>query len=218
MPFEAARASQWIASACTSFALAGATRAASGVAGGLAVTRAVTVREGIGGANASALTAIVEAGRMCGVMTRFFIFAALLACAGSSVRAVFHPSDPSFRATPGALPRAYLENELDAVPRVPMRSVGLIEVTVPASSGMRRVVEAAAEKGRQLGCWILVEHSAFATLQSSAALPFGARAYLAHGGGGGGGHGPVAASGAQASDGAITGEFDCVMQAPPPRA
>lgn len=153
---------------------------------------------------------------MCAVMMRSIVFAALVACSGSSVRAVFHPSDPSFRATPGTLPRAYLENELDAVPRVPMRSVGLIEVTVPASSGMHRVVEAAAEKGRELGCWILVERSAFATLQSSAALSFGARAYLAHGGGGG--HGPVPPTGAQASDGSITAEFDCVMQAPPPSA
>lgn len=150
------------------------------------------------------------------VLVRLTIIGALLACSGASVQTAFHPSDPSFRGAPGPAPRAYLENELDGVPKVRMRSVGLIEVTVPASSGIHRAVEAAVVKGRELGCWILVEHSAFATLQSGASLPFGARIYLAHGGGG---HSPSApAAGAQASDGTVTAEFDCVLQAEITRA
>ena len=144
------------------------------------------------------------------MILRLTIIVAFVSCSGSSIRAAFHPTDPSFRGTPGPAPRAYLENEIDAVPKVSMRSVGLIEVTVPASSGIRRTVEAAVEKGRELGCWILVEHSAFATLQSSSSLAFGARIYLAHGGGG---HGPsTSGDGASASDGTLTAEFDCVVQ------
>jgi len=147
---------------------------------------------------------------------QFMFIATLFACSGGSIRAAFHATDPSFRGAPGPAPKAFLESEIEAVPKVRMRSVGLIEVTVPASSGIRRAIEVAVDKGREVGCWILIEHAAFATVQSRASLSFGARVFLAHGGGG---HDPAPSSGgAQASDGTLTAEFDCVMQADVERA
>lgn len=137
-------------------------------------------------------------------MLKLLTLTALLGCSGNSVRAVFHPTDPAFRGAPAsAPPKAYLERDIAEVPRTRMRSVGLIKVTVPESSGIERAVELAVEKGRELGCWIIVEHAAFVSLQSSAALSFGARVYLTHGGGGGD---------SRSSD-AVTAEFDCVLQA-----
>ena len=103
------------------------------------------------------------------------------ACGGGGARVAFHATDATFRGAPGPAPRAYLAADVDAVPRVKMRSVGLIEVQVPKGGGSGRAVEVAVEKGRELGCWILVEHSIFATVQSRASLAFGARIYLVHG-------------------------------------
>ena len=104
----------------------------------------------------------------------------LASCHGGA-RATFHLSDPRFRPTPGATPRVYLPADLAGVPRVPMRSVGLIEVTVPERGGIAAAAEAAAAKGRELGCWIVVEHGAFARLPARASLAHGARVLLAHG-------------------------------------
>jgi hypothetical protein len=130
---------------------------------------------------------------------------ASLASCGSSARPVFHASDPSFRPAPGARPPVYLPLDLADVPRVQMRSVGIIEVTVPARGGLEAAAELAAAKGRELGCWIVVEHGAFARLQARASLAFGARVLLAHGGGS---HLPHAAPPARQ-----TAQFDCVLQA-----
>ncbi len=78
-----------------------------------------------------------------------------------------------------------------------MRSVGLIRINLPESSGRKRVLELAVEKGRELGCWVLVEHSAFTSL--NAELEDGARIFLAH------------AGGHEAAPGALQAEFDCVL-------
>jgi hypothetical protein len=59
-----------------------------------------------------------------------------------------------------------------------LRSVGLIKVTVRESSD-EKTVDLAAEKGRTLGCWLVVEHSAFEAMQSQ--LEGGATVILAHG-------------------------------------
>lgn len=133
----------------------------------------------------------------------------LIGCA-SATRSAFHQSDPSFRPSRGSAPRVYLERDLDQVPPGALKSVGLVEVTVPESSGIARAIELAAEKGREVGCWILVEHEAFAALQttrqSRVELSHGAIIMLAHGGGGGGGDAP-------SSEGMLTVEFDCVIEA-----
>ncbi len=105
-----------------------------------------------------------------------------VACGGDRARVAFHPTDTSFRAAPGPAPRVYLAADVGEVPPVKLRSVGLIEVAVPVSKGMSRAVELAVERGRQLGCWILVEHSIFATVQSRAVVGFGGTIYLTHGG------------------------------------
>lgn len=108
----------------------------------------------------------------------------------------------------------YIEANIGDVPKVPMRSVGLITVTVPESSGIKSAIDVAVAKGRELGCWILIEHSAFEALQSQAGLIGGAHIFLAHGGGdGGGGHGQQSAS-----SGTLSAEFDCVLQRGEPAA
>lgn len=133
------------------------------------------------------------------------------ASCGGSVRAVFHPTDATFRPAPGARPQVYAAINAADVPRVPSRSVGTIEVTVPSSSGIQRALEVAADKGRELGCWIVVEEAAFAAARSRASLDHGAQAQLAHGGGGG--HDEPARHGASpASDGSQTMAFHCVIQ------
>ncbi len=50
-----------------------------------------------------------------------------------------------------------------------MRSVGIVMVSVPARNGLEGVIHAAAAKGREIGCWALVEESLFAQLASRAA-------------------------------------------------
>lgn len=103
-----------------------------------------------------------------------------------------------------------MESNVDEVPKSGIRSVGLIEVTVPESSGMQRALDVAAKKGQELGCWILVEHSAFATIESGAATRFGAAVILAHGGG----HNAGASShSGESSGGTLSAEFDCILPA-----
>lgn len=90
---------------------------------------------------------------------------AMMGCSGS-IRATFQSTDPTFRPSPGPPPRIYLESNLHEVPETGFRSVGLIEVTVPESSGIQRMLDVAAKKGQELGCWILIEHSAFTSIES----------------------------------------------------
>lgn len=45
-----------------------------------------------------------------------------------------------------------------------MRSVGLVEVTVPESSGIKGASDAAVRKGQEVGCQLLIEHAAFEEL------------------------------------------------------
>jgi len=116
----------------------------------------------------------------------------------SSAQAIFHATDSGFRPSPGSVPKLYDRSNVAELRMMSVRSVGRIEVNVPESSGKRRVIELAVEKGRELGCWVLVEHSAFLTLKM--ALEDGARIFLAHGGG----H--------DASPGALRAEFDCVLR------
>jgi hypothetical protein len=84
----------------------------------------------------------------------------LLALVGCSegVRITFHPTDTSFSPRPRASqPKVYLDR--DQVPRVALRSVGIIEV-----SG-RDAAAKAARKGQALGCWALVEHSVLDSIE-----------------------------------------------------
>lgn len=136
-----------------------------------------------------------------------------LGCSASS-RSSFQPTDPTFKPKAGPAPRVYLEANIADVPNVPMRTVGVISVTVPESSGIKSAIDVAVAKGQELGCWILVEHSAFEALPSHSQLTGGARIFLAHGGGGGDtGHAQENTSG-----GSVTAEFDCVLQRGEPTA
>lgn len=54
----------------------------------------------------------------------------------------------------------------------------MIEVKAPVGD---RAVEAATAKGRELGCWALIEQTVFVQLQQASWNAFGARAILVHG-------------------------------------
>lgn len=129
----------------------------------------------------------------------------VLGCA-QAAQSVFHASDAAFTPTPGPTPRVYVDSSRADVPRAKIRSVGVIEITVPKKDGVKRAIELAADKGRELGCWMLIEHSTFEMLQSRASLDFGASIILAHG--------PVSAPPNIRGPGSkLTAEFDCVMPA-----
>lgn len=128
--------------------------------------------------------------------------AASIACSGSP-RSVFRSSDPAFTPRVGERPVVYLQDNIVDVPKQRMRSVGLIEVTMPNGTGIDRAVEAAAKKGSELGCWIVVEHTAFASLESRASLAYGATVILAHG---------APHVGRTASLKQRIAQFDCVVQ------
>lgn len=128
---------------------------------------------------------------------------------GASTRAVFHPTDESFRPTRGSKPSVCLA--VEDVPKLGMRSVGFIEVTVPENSGIKGAIDVATEKGIEVGCWILIEESIFAALKTRASLDHGATIQLAHGGGGGD-HGGQE-QGASGSNGKLTVRFHCVVHA-----
>lgn len=129
---------------------------------------------------------------------------------GGSARVSFRATDTTFQPRPGGKPSVYLR--ASEVPNTPMRSVGIIAVTVPESSGISGASNAAAAKGQELGCAMLIEHSVFESTAGRGALSFGARVYFAHGPSGHGG-GPQ-----RPSSGSLTAEFDCVFAAEPPRA
>ncbi|MBA3395055.1 MAG: hypothetical protein H0T89_20580 [Deltaproteobacteria bacterium] len=126
-----------------------------------------------------------------------------------NVRSVFRATDSTFSPNPGPTPRVYVESNLEEAPRSKMRSVGIIEITVPRSKGMEYAIKAAATKGGELGCWAVIEHGAFAKLQSQASLEFGASVELAHGA-----HGGAPALHPSSPAKKLSAEFDCVMQAP----
>lgn len=80
---------------------------------------------------------------------------ALLLCScGGVARVAFAQTDATYTPKPGPVPRIYLAGE--PVPAVAMKSVGVITVKHESSDNARA---AAAEKGRQLGCFILVERT-----------------------------------------------------------
>lgn len=83
------------------------------------------------------------------------------------VESAFRPTDLTFTPRRGHTPRVYLYSA--EVPTVRMRTVGIVAVSVPARHGVEGVIHAAATKGREIGCWALVEESLFAQLASRAA-------------------------------------------------
>ena len=122
----------------------------------------------------------------------------------SGVRASFRPTDASFTPRPAAKPLVYIRSA--DVPRGPMRSVGIIEVSVPKGRGIEGAIEAAATKGQEIGCGLLVEHSVFGELEARAFLDHGAAVTLVHGG-------PPHVQ--NPSPRSLTKEFDCVVRATP---
>lgn len=141
--------------------------------------------------------------------------AALVAVGCSAgVRSAFRPTDPTFTPRPGPVPRVYLYAA--DVPPVRLRSVGLIEVTVPAKSGISDAMEAAAAKGQEVGCWALIEHTAFAHMKAHGSLGGHVRVgiILVHG------SGPSSQEQSRGKEAAPdepdeTTRFDCVIQSQP---
>jgi hypothetical protein len=134
------------------------------------------------------------------MMMRLLLVLGLFACSVKP-RVVFHPTDRMFSPTPGPTPPAYTRSNIATLPSEPMHSVGTIEVTVTRGN-MDRAVELATEKGRELGCWIVVEHEAFAKLGTRAStdeVPI----ILVHGG-------PPHTPSVRPPDDAI--QFDCVVR------
>jgi len=144
------------------------------------------------------------------VFLTVWTIACWLGCGGPTTNIAFQQSDPAFRPAPGAKPRVYLEGDEAEIPKVPMRSVGLVVLSVPEGSGIAGGLELARQKGQQLGCWILVEHSVFVSLhsaQSRVELAYGATIVLVHATGGGVGHAKE-----PKTEGQISAELDCVLQ------
>ena len=138
-----------------------------------------------------------------------------LGCAELSTS--FHQTDHAFRPTParGGSPAVYMDPR--DVPRVHMRSVGVITILAPAGVGSRALVRAAAAKGEELGCWAVVEHSVYLLVQGRDSSWDGEPMVMllpVHGGGGGGG----SAGGSQQSYGSVPERlpaetlFDCVIK------
>ena len=134
-------------------------------------------------------------------MRELSVVALVLGCA-PAVHSVFHATDASYVPKPGPTPRVYLEAKHVDFPRSQLRSVGIIEVTVPKKHGMERAIELAAAKGRELGCWLVIEHSTFEKLAVS--LAFDARVSLAHG--------PPSAAPAARVPAKLTAEFYCIVK------
>jgi hypothetical protein len=122
----------------------------------------------------------------------------VVACAGTP-RVVFHPSDHSFVPKPGPAPAVYTRANIAELGDAPMHSVGTIEVTV-APGDVEHAIERAREKGRELGCWIVVEHDAF--VERRAARDHGVRFVRVHGG-------PHHTASVRAPSKVM--QFDCVM-------
>ena len=97
--------------------------------------------------------------------------ALLLGCQWG-VRTDFHRTDPGPWPVTGSAPPVYLYAA--DVPNLDWRSVGLIDSTVPAKCGIHGAMNAAAAKGREVGCHALVEHGAFVRVKSRRGKQFGA--------------------------------------------
>ena len=111
-------------------------------------------------------------------MHRLIVSGSVAACLlviGCSVgtHSEFRQTQARFSPRPGRSPRVYLY--LAEVPDLPLRSVGVIWVSVPARHGIKGVAEAAADRGRRVGCWALVERSIFSRLRSRQAGARGIR-------------------------------------------
>jgi hypothetical protein len=132
-----------------------------------------------------------------------------LAGCSASVRVAFHPTDISFTPTPrDSEPNVYLAR--NEVPQVTLRSVGIIEITAPLSEASK----AAAAKGKELGCWALIEHSVFDRMQSGSQMPRETRSsrpaeanvLVAHGG-----IDHVRGDPTRRAKHSLVTQFDCVM-------
>jgi hypothetical protein len=71
------------------------------------------------------------------------------------VHATFVKTDASFVPHDRTAPAVFL----DRLPPFPYRPVGIIEVTSPANSRLDDVLYAAAEKGAEMGCDVVVDRS-----------------------------------------------------------
>jgi hypothetical protein len=133
---------------------------------------------------------------------------ALIGCAGTSHSVVFQSTDQTFVAQAGQTPAVYVEADDVKGPKSTLRSVGLIKVTARESSGLEHVIELAAEKGRELGCWMVIEHKAFESMQAQVELEGGGSIILAHGAA------PHAGPAPRPNN--RTTVFDCIVRGTPP--
>jgi hypothetical protein len=110
-------------------------------------------------------------------MCRSFATIVLLAACATSTRASLRASDPTFVPAPGLTPAVYTSARAAEIPADARRSVGLVEVHADTEA---QAAELASAKGREIGCWMLIEHTVFE--HRGAELADGGRIYLAHGG------------------------------------
>jgi len=109
----------------------------------------------------------------------YLMAGALLLCScGGAARIAFEQTDATFTPRPGPVPRIYLAGE--PVPAFAMKSVGVITVR---HENIDNVRAATAEKGRQLGCFILVERTGRPLADLDRSRGHGVTIYRAHGGG-----------------------------------
>lgn len=127
---------------------------------------------------------------------------AVVACSAKG-GVVFHATDVTFSPSPGAAPRVFAQANIAEVPNETMHSVGLIEVTFTRRH-VHRAYERAREKGRELGCWIVIEHTAFEELGARASRIDGVAIILVHGG-------PPHTPNVRVRDGDVM-QFDCVVR------
>lgn len=100
------------------------------------------------------------------LLSLVLIAAAVGFACGPGVETAFRRTDASFTPRMGRTPEVYLYSI--EMPAARMRSVGVVAVSVPARSGIEGVVRAAAAKGREIGCWALVEQALFARMSARA--------------------------------------------------
>lgn len=140
---------------------------------------------------------------MSGVRALVYLMGgALLLCScGGAARVAFAQTDAVYIPRPGPLPRIYLAG--DPVPAVAMRSVGVITVRHENIDNARA---AAAEKGRQLGCFILVERTGRPLDDLDRSRADGVTIHRAHGG--------APSMHAAPHPNARSVSFDCVIRTP----
>ena len=86
------------------------------------------------------------------------VWLALLPLLPACTRQVrFIRADDAFREVPAVRAPPVIVDEVDQAQQEPYRAVGMVEVVVPADTPITEVITAAAAKGQEVGCELLVD-------------------------------------------------------------